>query len=111
MTTPFKGIAGLERLVHEPSRLAILTALSACESADFQYLQRLTGLTKGNLSSHLGKLEEGGLVVIEKTFRGRTPSTTLRLTASGSETIEAYWKTLEDLRAGAATWRPRESPT
>lgn len=110
MTTPFEGIAALERLVHDPSRLAILAALSACERADFQYLQRLTGLTKGNLSSHLTKLEQAGLVEIEKTFRGRTPSTVLRLTTRGSEAIEAYWRTVEELRTGAARWRPNESP-
>ncbi|HEY3056658.1 MAG TPA: transcriptional regulator, partial [Thermoanaerobaculia bacterium] len=61
---PFERLAGLDRLVHEPARLSILTALSACKSADFLFLQRLTGLSKGNLSSHLSKLEEGGLVAI-----------------------------------------------
>ena len=52
----------LDRLIHEPGRLAILTVLSSVEDADFVFLQRTTGLTKGNLSSHLTKLEEAGLV-------------------------------------------------
>jgi DNA-binding transcriptional ArsR family regulator len=62
--TPFEQLANLDRMVHDPARLAILTALSACERADFLFLQRITGLTKGNLSSHLSKLEEAGLVEI-----------------------------------------------
>ena len=62
MKPPFKSLAELDRMIHDPSRLAILTALSSCRSADFLYLQRLTGLSKGNLSSHLAKLEDAGLV-------------------------------------------------
>ena len=55
-------VGELDRTIHEPARLAILTVLSAADSADFVYLQRATGLTKGNLSSHLTKLEAAGLV-------------------------------------------------
>ncbi|MEA2704976.1 MAG: hypothetical protein QOD63_2921, partial [Actinomycetota bacterium] len=58
----------LDRLIHEPGRLAILTVLSSVKDADFVFLQRTTGLTKGNLSSHLTKLEDAGLVRIEKRF-------------------------------------------
>jgi DNA-binding transcriptional ArsR family regulator len=68
MTTPFEQIAGLDRVIHEPGRLAILAALSACERADFLFLLGITGLTKGNLSSHLARLEEAGLVEIEKRW-------------------------------------------
>ena len=57
MPAPFEHIAELDRLIHEPARLAILTALRACRTADFLFLQRLTGLSNGNLSSHLAKLE------------------------------------------------------
>jgi DNA-binding transcriptional ArsR family regulator len=74
MPAPFEELAELDRLVHDPAWLAILTALSACKSADFLYLQRLTGLSKGNLSSHLGKLEDAGVVTIQKEFIGRIPS-------------------------------------
>ncbi|MEX1127939.1 MAG: transcriptional regulator [Vicinamibacterales bacterium] len=76
MPTPFEHLAALNRLVHEPSRLAILTALSACEKADFLFLLNITGLTKGNLSSHLSKLEQAGLVTIEKKFEGKHRSPT-----------------------------------
>jgi len=63
----------LDRLIHEPARLAILTVLSSVRAADFVFLQRTTGLTQGNLSSHLTKLEDAGLVRIEKCFVGQAP--------------------------------------
>lgn len=100
---PFEELAGLDKLIHEPARLAIMTALSACQSADFTFLQQLTGLTKGNLSSHLSKLEEGALVTIEKRFVGKTPNTLVSLTPAGKEAIEHHWQLLEQLRHGANT--------
>jgi DNA-binding transcriptional ArsR family regulator len=98
MSRPFEDLAGLDRLIHEPARLSILTALSACESVDFLFLQRLTGLTKGNLSGHLSKLEGAGLVAIEKAFVGRKPRTTLKLMSEGREAIDRHWKRLDALR-------------
>ena len=71
----------LDRLIHEPARLAILTVLSSVRAADFVFLQRMTGLTQGNLSSHLTKLEEAGLIRIEKSFVGKRPNTSASLTA------------------------------
>jgi DNA-binding MarR family transcriptional regulator len=81
----------LDRLVHEPGRLAILTVLSSVTDADFLFLQRTTGLTKGNLSSHLTKLEDAGLVKIE-------PNTNVALTATGKRRIAEHWEQLEQLR-------------
>lgn len=106
-TTPFEQIANLDRRVHDPARLSILTALSACERADFLFLQRLTGLTKGNLSSHLSKLEEAGLVEIEKRFVKKKTQTLVGLSAAGRETIEGYWREMEQLRESAARWQPQ----
>ena len=106
MGSVFERIADLDKLVHEPARLAILTALSACRRADFTYLQRLTGLTKGNLSSHISKLEEADLVQVEKAFEGKKPVTYLQLTASGVRAIEDHWKRLDALRSGAQDWEP-----
>ena len=106
MKPPFEDIAGLDRLVHEPARLAILTALAACRSADFLYLQRLTGLSKGNLSSHLAKLEDGGLVAVDKAFVGKTPVTRLKLTANGRAAITRHWERLERMRTAALRWQP-----
>jgi DNA-binding MarR family transcriptional regulator len=108
-STPFEQLANLDRRVHDPARLAILTALSACERADFLFLQRITGLTKGNLSSHLSKLEEAGLIEIEKRFVEKKTQTLVRLTGSGRQAIESYWKEMEDLRERAAHWKPGEA--
>ena len=80
----------VNRLIHEPARLLIVTILSAVESADFLYLQRETGLTKGNLSSHLSKLETAGYVDIIKTYRGKIPLTICNLTPSGQEAFIDY---------------------
>lgn len=96
----------MNRLVHEPSRLAILTALSACENADFLFLLNITGLTKGNLSSHLSKLEQAGLVGIEKTFQGKQPITYARLSKAGRAALREHWQRLEDIREGARALKP-----
>ena len=100
MPTPFEHLASFDRLVHEPARLAILTALSACEKADFVFLRSLTGLTKGNLSSHLVKLEQGGLIGIEKTFEGKQPITYIALTSEGRDVLKVYWKRFDRVRKG-----------
>lgn len=109
MPTPFEEIPDLDRVIHEPARLAILTALAACRRADFLFLQSLTGLTKGNLSRHLGKLESAGLVAIDKTFRGKVPNTSVHLTSKGRDAIEGHWHRLEQLRRSARRWRPKVS--
>jgi DNA-binding MarR family transcriptional regulator len=97
----------LDRLVHEPGRLAVLTILSAVADADFLFLQRATGLTKGNLSSHLAKLEDGGLVAIEKRFVGKRPNTKVVLTDAGRERIAEHWERLEALKTLGDARRPR----
>lgn len=105
MDRPFAEIAELDKLVHEPARLAILTALAACSSADFLFLQRLTGLTRGNLSAHLSKLEEARLVWIEKRFIGKVPNTQVSLTSVGRGAVERHWRQLENLRRDVQTWQ------
>ena len=107
--TPFEQLANLDRRVHDPARLAILTALSACERADFLFLQRITGLTKGNLSSHLSKLEQMGLVEIEKRFVEKKTQTLVRLSDAGRQSIEGYWREMQELRESAAGWVSRNS--
>ena len=101
MSTPFDHLAEINRLIHEPSRLAILTALSACERADFTFLQRVTGLTKGNLSSHLSKLEAAGLVSIQKVFEKKHPVTYVALTLEGREGLDEHWSRLVAILRGA----------
>ena len=95
------NLATLDRLIHEPSRLAILTALSSCQYADFLFLQRLTGLTAGNLSSHLSKLEAAGLVWVNKEIVGKRPHTTTGLTEKGRDAVVDHWKQLDQLRQQA----------
>jgi DNA-binding transcriptional ArsR family regulator len=106
VSTPFERLAELDRLVHEPARLAIMSALSACESADFLFLQRITGLSKGNLSSHLARLEDAGLVTVSKEFVGRIPHTTAALTPHGRERLDVHWRDLQQLARDARRWRP-----
>ena len=104
--TPFEQIASLDRRIHDPARLAILTALSACERADFLFLQRITGLSKGNLSSHLSKLEEAGLIEIEKRFVAKKTQTLVRLSDAGRGAVETYWREMEEIRESASRWQP-----
>ena len=87
----------LDRTIHEPGRLLIVALLSAVKEADFVYLLRETALTKGNLSSHLGKLEETGYVEIEKTFRGKIPLTLIRLTSKGRTAFQNYRQAMKGL--------------
>ena len=108
MSEVFEKLSGLDRLVHEPARLAVLTALSVCRKADFMYLLRLTGLSKGNLSTHLTKLEAGGLIRIEKKFVGRKPNTMLALTRKGRSAVDKHWRQLDELRASSRDWNPSD---
>ena len=85
----------VDRIIHEPARLLIMTILSAVESADFLYLQREAGLTKGNLSSHLSKLEAAGYVEIKKTYRGKIPLTVCKLSAAGQAAFSDYREQLK----------------
>jgi DNA-binding transcriptional ArsR family regulator len=90
----------VDRVIHEPARLIIVALLASVEEADFLWIQRESGLTKGNLSSHLGKLEEARYVQIEKTYKGKVPLTVLRLTRDGKAALEAYRKDMNGLLAG-----------
>jgi DNA-binding MarR family transcriptional regulator len=95
MGEDLRRLTELDRLIHEPARLLIVTILSTVASADFLFLQRETGLTKGNLSAHLSKLEEAGYVKIEKTFKGKLPLTVCKLTASGQKALTQYRQQLQ----------------
>ncbi len=105
---PFDQLAALDKTMHEPARLAILTALSACRSAQFRYLLALTGLTAGNLSMHLTKLEQKALIEVEKGFAGKYPATSVHLTDTGRAAITQHWQQLRDLEKGAKRLRPPE---
>ena len=83
-------ISDIDPLVHSPTRLKILAYLSIVESADFTFLMRQTGLTRGNLSVNLRKLEDAGYVGIKKEFVDRIPRTLIRLTDEGRQAIQSY---------------------
>lgn len=97
-----KDLSALDRVIHEPARLMITTILFAVEEADFVYLQRECGLTQGNLSSHLAKLEEAGYLTITKTFKGKYPLTVCRLTYKGREAFESYSAAMRWVTEGVA---------
>jgi DNA-binding transcriptional ArsR family regulator len=90
-------LANIDRLVHEPARLMIVATLYVVESADFLFLVRQTGLTLGNLSSHMSKLEAAGYVDVEKKFVGKKPHTMLRLTEDGRAAFLQYRQSMEQV--------------
>jgi DNA-binding transcriptional ArsR family regulator len=102
MTPDLQALATLDRVIHEPARLMIMTVLYAVTEADFLYLQRECGLTQGNLSSHLAKLGEAAYVIIVKTFKGKYPLTICSLTKNGREAFEEYVRKMQYV-AGATS--------
>lgn len=83
-------LSDLDPVIHAPARLMLLTSLYVVEAADFTFLANQTGLSSGNLSTHLSKLEQAEYVGIEKSFRGKRPQTMIRLTESGREAFRRY---------------------
>ena len=93
-------LTSLDRVIHEPARLTILAVLYVIDSADFLFLLRQTGLTRGNLSSHLSKLEAAGYVSIEKMFVDKIPRTLMHLTEEGKTAFEDYRTQMMDALVG-----------
>lgn len=88
----------LERLFHEPNRMAILSALCAAGNPlSFTELKTLSGLTDGNLSRHLKALEDAGVIRISKTFVGVKPRTTVALTEKGLKRFDEYLSALSEV--------------
>jgi len=88
-------LANLDQVIHAPARLMVFACLYVVESADYVFLMRQTGLTWGNLSTHLSKLEGAGYVTIEKGYKGRKPHTTVRLTEAGRAAFREYKKSMQ----------------
>ena len=93
-------LAEIDRVIHEPARLAILGLLAAIESADFLFVQNQTGLTGGNLSSHMSRLEEAGYVEVTKEFVDRIPRTLLRATKRGRAAVKQYKRNMLQVLKG-----------
>jgi DNA-binding transcriptional ArsR family regulator len=97
------GALQLDRLIHEPARLMILTVLAGAAEVEFRFIEQVSGLSKGNLSSHMSKLEAGGLIEVIKSFRGKKPLTTLRITPEGRAGLARYRRHLAEVIAGIPT--------
>lgn len=93
----FKPLSEIDRIIHEPARLLILAYLSVVESADFLFLMNQTGLTRGNLSAHLSKLEAAGYVQIKKEFVEKIPRTLLSLSETGRNAFQQYTHSMKQV--------------
>jgi DNA-binding MarR family transcriptional regulator len=91
------GSLEIDKTIHEPARLKIMALLFVVESADFLFIKRQTGLTFGNLSSHMAKLEAANYIEVEKDFIGNKPHTMLRLTKAGRAAFQTYRNTMKQL--------------
>ncbi|MBW8035176.1 MAG: helix-turn-helix domain-containing protein [Planctomycetes bacterium] len=87
----------IDRVIHEPVRLAILKILSLAKEVDFKFLLTTLGLTKGNLATHINKLEATKLITVKKEFRGKIPHTSYSITNKGREQFQEYWKNMQEL--------------
>lgn len=85
----------LDPLLHSQLRLAVMSILISVESAEFTYLKDKTNATAGNLSVQLDKLAEAGYINVEKTFRGKKPLTTCRITKKGLKAFDDYVRVLK----------------
>jgi DNA-binding MarR family transcriptional regulator len=104
------ALGKLDRLIHEPARLGIVSVLASRPALPFTELRDLLGMTDGNLSVHLRALEEAGYVAVEKSFVGRRPRTTLSLTKSGRVAFARHVDALEAILRGAGdVGQPKES--
>ena len=92
-----KPLAEIDTLIHAPARLMVMTYLYVVDSVDFVFLKRVTGLSWGNLSKHLSRLEEAGYLVLDKTFRGKKPNTMISLTDQGREAFQEYKDKLQQV--------------
>jgi DNA-binding transcriptional ArsR family regulator len=87
----------IDKLIHEPARLKIMAQLFVVEEADFIFLMRLTGLTWGNLSSHMSKLEDAEYIEVRKEFLDKKPHTILKLTPKGRDAFKKYRSALDQV--------------
>ena len=86
----------LDPLLHSQLRLAITSILVGADEADFVFLREKTGATGGNLSVQIDKLREAGYIKVTKSFKGRMPRTTCKITSTGLKAFENYVKSLKD---------------
>lgn len=90
-----KAFKDLDPLLHSQLRLAIVSLLLSVESAEFVYIKEKTGATAGNLSVQLDKLSKADYITIEKSFQGKKPVTTCKITKTGIAAFERYVKAIK----------------
>jgi len=90
-----RSLTEIDRVVHEPARLLVMMYLAEVDWADFVFLHAASGLTWGNLSAHLAKLEEAGYIEVNKQFIQRKPHTMLRLSPKGRQALQDYRQTMK----------------
>lgn len=88
----------LDRIIHEPVRLRILSILTGIDLADFKFLLSTLDLSRGNLSSHMNKLEQAGYVEVQKSFNGKIPHTNYKITDVGRKALSDYWIAIDLIR-------------
>ena len=92
----------IDRVIHEPARLKILSILSGVDLADFKFLITTLGLSKGNLSSHIDKLERARYVEVSKGFNGKIPHTNYKISADGRKALSGYWEAIDEIRTSTS---------
>ena len=90
-------LAEIDQVIHAPARLMLLSYLYVVDSADYVFLMRLSGLTWGNLSTHLTKLEQAGYITVTKEFKGKKPHSTISLTGDGRVAFKQYKQSLQQV--------------
>ena len=90
-------LADIDQIIHAPARLRILMMLYVVESLDYVFLKNQSGLSWGNLATHLGKLEEAGYVQINKGYQGKKPHSMIQLTSQGRSAFQEYKNTFQQL--------------
>ena len=97
MSTKLAALNTVDRLIHEPARFQVMALLYVLDSADFVFVMGQTGLTWGNLSAHITRLEEGGYLKVEKGFKGKRPQTMLSLTKQGRQAFQSYRQSMQQM--------------
>lgn len=90
-------LADINQIIHAPARLRILMMLYVVESLDYVFLKNQTGLSWGNLATHLGKLEDAGYITVIKGYQGKKPQSQIQLTTSGRSAFKSYKNTLQQI--------------
>ena len=99
----------INRIVHEPVRLAILKILTSAKEADFNFLLTVLGVTKGNLATHINRLETASFIEVEKEFRGKIPHTSYRITKRGRSEFQKYWENLKALAPESGAYQAQSN--